>query len=424
MVRFRYILLAVTALLCGSCIYDYYPQGVDVDAETDRSVTLLLHIDTAAPTRGAASSRELIHSLRIVLVNAADDTIEHNLFLDGIGSGEGAEKVDYSKIRLIRTTPGPKKIFLIANEQSTKAVNGVATQSLTTLLGRMQPGQTGFEEQIGDIWFTPDYADKLLLSSSYEFEIDDDPENRVVEKDFWLVYAATKFEFTFKNLRSKPVSIDALSVSEAAGDMYLMANLDESERTKTYEGENYYWIDWLKKVCDDTTANPDLPENTVVNTRYGWISNYKLPLDDHAPADIRTIIVDEYDAWQPDDAWKIAPGGSLTLPEVYLPESKYFAEVTSGNSDAGSANGETEPWDANQRYTFSVTLTEQDDALGENTTKEFPNEALVNVKALFRHTHVKVTVSVESNDDTEIELKLKIGVCPWYTEEIEIPTFD
>lgn len=384
-------------VLLSGCVYDRYPEAGNKADE--QLVMLLLRVGTTAPTRADAPAQELMHSLRIVLVNADDDTIEYNTLIDESSDadlfGNGVNEFDYSKYRLIRTVPGRKKIYIVANESSAKRVNG-ENRSLTTLLDSKEVGETGFGEMVDNIYFTPDFDDNLVLSSYYEFTIEDDPGQRTVQKEFWLVHAATKFEFRFENNRSDAVSIDRLTVSQSAGDMYLMANLAQNEKTKQIDGTNYWWVEWLKRVCDDTTANPNLPENPNVNERYGWISNYYLPSADHADVDIKARVGGTVDYWQ------IAPGGTLTLPEVYCSESKYMPD------------GET------QKYTFSIQLTDTGEQDEQTATKEFPDNEFVNVKALFRNTHVKVTVSIS----VEFNLDLKIGVCPWYYEDIDIPTFD
>ena len=408
MTRFRNILLAAIAFAgLSGCIYDHYPEGDEpVVGNTDDKapVTLLLRVGTAAPTRATAPDSELMHSLRIVLVDANTDVVEYNVLIDDESNGNifgsGIGELDYSRFRVLQTQPGPKKIFFIANEHCTKAVNGNPAVTLTQVLDSRLSGQTGFQQVVESAYFTPDFGSGIVLSSCYEFEIgegDVDPQTRRVEKEFWLVHAATKFEFVFDNHRHNAITVDQLTVSSAAADMYLMANLADSEKTKRINGNNFYWIDWLRQVCDDTEANPDLPENPDVNEQYGWISDYYLPSDDHAEADIKSLV------GRSGDYWRIEPGASLALPAVYLPESKY-------TPDGGE-----------QKYAFSVTLT--DTGAAEMPQKVFPDNELVNLKALFRNTNVRVTVLVDSVEE-ETVIDLQIGVCPWNYESVDIPTFD
>lgn len=411
MKRIRHILLAATAfVLLAGCVYDDYADVAD-PADEQLFVTLLLHVGTVVPTRGADTpSAELMHSLRIVLVDADKNSVEYNTLIDQnnsdlFGSGDnGVDELDYSKFRIIRTVPGRKKIFLIANEESTRSVNGVAGQSLTDLLDSKPAGASDFETLVNGIWFTPDFDNRLILSANYDFEIGQSSLGGEVRKEFWLVHAATKFDFRFENHCPNTILIDELNLSQLAGtsgtgDMYLLANLATSERDKTYEGTSYYWIEWLRRVCDETTANPEDPDNTNINERYGWISDYVLPAGvDHTVVDIKDRVGESADAF-----WEIATGESLSLNNIYCSESKYAA----GGAD--------------QEYAFSVKLINTEALVGDDDReREFLDNRLDHVKALFRNTHVKITVSVKQ----DLELELRIGVCPWVEQEIEIPPFD
>lgn len=412
--RLRHMLTALAALLMAGlsvgCVYDHYPEE---EFNGGGSVTLLINVGTAAPTRATASwsEKELIHSLRIVLLDA-EGKIEYNTYIDGLDNVDEWKSSDGAgDTWFFRTTPGPKKIYIVANEDCASAVSGGGT--LTSQLESRSVGESGFETFVNSLYFTPDFDKGLVLSSMYEFEIRESEldAGHTVTKEFWLVHVATKFDFRFENYRQNDVTIDDFRLSSvagtsAAGDMYLMANLAESEKTKTFEGRKYYWIDWLREVCDETNAHPDLPGNENVNEKYGWITDYVLPSGSHMVLDVKNHLSSQADGWR---NWTVSPGGNssgaLQLPQFYCSESKFGADASTGY----------------QNYTFTITVTDTGDV--ENKTHTFENVALDNVKALFRNTHVMVTVKLLGKDE-EVDLELRIGVCPWYSESIDIPTFD
>ena len=422
------LLLSVTGLLvsaagCDSVIYDNYP----VENNPDDLVTLVLNVGLVAPTRAAADNdRELMHSLRIILLDAeTDGQVEYNAHID---FNTGAESLDY---HFIRTKTGKKKIFLIANEESIAQVGGVEsyTDDLTALLNKLDTQSMSSEDAektLKAVWFTPgNYGGAngaknwIPLSSSYAFEIKESEltaDNRRVEKTFYLVHAATKFEFEFINNRSSAVQIEELSISSIADKMYLMAKFEDAPAEEKKGPASYgdlYWIDWLKKVSDETTDHPkDFPDdpaeddNEKVNARFDWIKDYVLPEEtDHT---LQYLISKDESAVSPIEQVAIpvtaTAANPYKLPVVYFPESKNPA------SSVG-----------NQNYYLSIKLSDGSEV------KEFPNVPLTNINdshanlvTLFRNTHVKITCTFSY----EAILTLWVGICPWSEESIDIPAFD
>ena len=390
----RNMLLAAALCLLSGCINDY--PG-DEGGATGSTVVLDLAVGTLAASQNPPPD-ELIHTLRIVLIDSDNNTIEANELI------QFDSPVREYVFGPRETQPGRKKVFLIANEEGTASVNGQEGASLTTLLQSQNTNGQQFEQLVNSCWFVPDFGEQMVLTASYEFDLQ--AGSSPVRKTCYLVHAATKFEFIFENVGENPIRIDELKLSAMADQMYLMANLGPSEKNKTLNGRSYYWIDWLKAVGDATSAEPGLPENTIINEQYGWISNYALPDGTtHETVDIlKQLDRDE-------TYWTIGAGQTLTLPTLYFPESRYIPE------------GESE-----QQYSFTITPTDCDSGV----SKQFADNILNNVKALFRNTQVKIVATFrytapepEPEPDPEnIIMELKIGVCPWYTEEIEIPTFD
>lgn len=423
MERLRNILLAMAALLfaglSAGCVYDNYDEDyIPSDVEL---VTLRIDVGTLGTRAGIASDlKEQMHSLRVVLLNAAGQIEYNNHYTQGTLEDASYVKADEAKL-FFRTQYGPKKIFLIANEEFTAGVSG-GFETLTEALDSKKVGDDGFEEFVNGLTFTPDFEEGLVLTSAYEFTVSgadkrDDTKPEAIKKEFFLVHVATKFELRFVNDREHPVTIDALSISSlagdnAAGDMYLMANFDPTSNLTKTGPDGRFWIDWLADVSKDTTAKPELPDNEGVNSDYDWITDYNLPAAvQHKELNVKDLLNDLV------GDWTIPTGGEsqkITLPIFYASESKY---------NVGADNF--------QNYTFSITLTDTDpervnDPLRTHvfTPETYPELCrFANLHTLFRNTHVILTVRV-SGAPEDMELHLLIGICPWYEQTIDIPTFD
>lgn len=421
MERLRNILLAMAALLfaglSAGCVYDNYNEDyIPSDVEL---VTLRIDVGTLGTRAGIASdAKEQINTLRVVLLNAAGQIEYNNHYTQGTLEDASYVKADEAKL-FFRTQYGPKKIFLIANEDCTNGVSG-GFASLTAALDSKKVGDDGFEEFVNGLTFTPDFEKGLVLTSAYEFTVsgaDDHDKDKpeAIKKEFFLVHVATKFELRFVNDREHPVTIDALSISSlagdnAAGDMYLMANFGPTSNLTKTGPDGRFWIDWLADVSEETTNKPELPDNEGVNSDYDWITDYNLPSDVHNDVDVMALLPQH-------NNWTIPTGGEsqkITLPIFYASESKY---------NVGADNF--------QNYTFSITLTDTDpervdDPLRTHvfTPETYPDLCrFANLHTLFRNTHVILTVRV-SGAPEDMELHLLIGICPWYEQTIDIPTFD
>ena len=427
MKRVKNIVLLVSTIwlsvLVGGCnVYDHYSAAEDPDDQD--FVTLVLNVGLVSPTRAAADNdRELMHSLRIILLDAEEGgMVEYNTRL---GFNTGAESLDY---HFIRTKPGKKKIFLIANEEGIASVGGVTGYSnLTALLddleaqgedGKAGMSSTEAESRLKEVWFTPgDYSGAngwIPLSSSYAFEINESEltaDNRRVEKTFYLVHAATKFEFEFINNRLSPMRIDALSISSIADNMYLMAKFRDTaaEDKKVTWGkggstQTAYWIDWLKKVSDATNKDSKDPNNEWTNADYGWIKDYVVP---DPPIHAEKKLIESGVLISSNQAITIpANGGKEILPVVYFPESKNGGD--------------------NQAYYFSIRLKDAingTEGYFENVHLTNADQSHANLVTLFRNTHVKITCILGYNEQ-DIQLTLQIGICPWNEGTINIPPFD
>lgn len=428
----------VAAALLTSCVYDDYAEEELPDGGDRRTVWLSLHTGiVGAPTRAGEDGTpdiERMHSLRVVLLDA-DGKVEYNDYIseksrpDLLGNNGLTGEFNYGeKYRFIRTTTGKKHIYFIANEESVINVNGGNT-SLTALLDGIKVGDSSqaAEGKLNTTYFTPDNYENwnIPLSSYYEFEVGEEDLGRRIEKDFWLVRAATKFEFRFENYRGSAVQIEELKISSIANDMYLMAHVGEKDQTKTLPDKTEkYWIDWLKVVSDDTTRYPDLTgdpstDNEDINAKYGWITDYSLPNESNTTNahQVKTIVDKTQNiggdwtipaATPNNTANNLTPGKLEGLPAVYFPESKNLYTKTNANDS----------WSYTQQYTFTVRVGD----VG-GTTSYSETVPLDNLGALFRNTHVIVTMVFDHKQEG-IQLNLRIGICPWNEAEISIPPFD
>ena len=396
-----YVLIATTlAGLFQSCINDNYP--IEDPATDDNSVYLVLHIGLATPTRASNLSNELMHTLRIVLLDENGE-IEYNKRVEDLGNG-----VSEYGYHIISTKTGKKKIYLIANEGCVDRVNGVngGTQSLTDWLNKLTKENAN---DLDNVYFTPSLhgaEQNIPISAYYEFEITEEElkasNSRQAKRDFDLVYAATKFEIRFENYLNTSVTINNLSISSVADDMYLFAHFDKGNNETTLlktmpeaQGGGS-WIEWLKEVSEETTAKPNLPDNEDINNAYDWLTDYVLPTNTHNELAIITQstgnnnTIGQINGNTP---------GTLSFTNLYTTESKYIPQ------------GGTE-----QKYTLDVTLTSNGNN-GNTQTKKFESQEIPNLRTLFRNTHAIITMSIRQNLQN---LQIAYTVCPWDEKSTDI----
>lgn len=346
-------------------------------AAGDGTVMLVLNTGLiGSPHAGEAGwpEHEKMKTLRIVVLHP-QGTVEYNQCVD---FGQNLQ-TEYRR-QLIRVKQNEKKtIYLIANETS--------ITDLKEELDAFHEGSGGFKEKLDEIIFAPDGDSPLPMSAAYELEVKEESQ----ECQFYLVRAATKFTFRFRNFRDGAVRVNSISVSDIAGTMYLMAH--KQNRTMSFweadgsEGE-LFWIDWLKRVSDESQANPD---DKDLADRRGWITDYDIPpttsgdVTQHAPQNFR-VPASTTDQGVPEP-------GTAVFPVFYLPESKHLRQPD------GGAYGE-------QAYAMTLDLT---DDRNEHKTFSFPFD---NLKALFRNTNVVVDVTI-------YQKKIVVQLVPYAEVELE-----
>ena len=367
-------ILVSWALLSASCRGGEVSYTDEVQPDDD---TAILVLRTGLLDQTRVSDRvndavdnpvEYMYTLRIVILHE-NGTVEHNMYID---FGEIPQTECYRIFKVTRNET--KKIYLIANEENASTDLHEQLETLTT-------GNTTFASSVDNFVFIPDYKNPIPMSSVYDVPV---KAENLVEREFYLVRAATKFAFRFTNKRKSKVSIDAIHISDIAGATYLIPHKREP-LFMSFDDESLYWINWLKKVADESQQSPD---DVELADKRGWIQAYDIPSETshqevtvNGPLEVPSMTGD-----QP---------GKAVFPVFYLPESKKLK--------AGSATyGE-------QEYTLKLDMSENGKEL--SFTKTFPN-----LKALFRNTHVLVDITFTEKDE------VKVQVVP-YAEVILEPEF-
>ena len=417
----RYILPVIAALCAiglASCIEDRYDDGTDGNG-SDRML-LVLHIMPvdAESVMSNAEVREMIGSLRIILLS--DGIIECNQLIEFNGPGPfAASQFNYDFTWA--TFAGKKTFYIIANEGS--VTDGLQFQlpegddgdlpdvpeSFTALLNSYEAvGKEGLgnaeaesscaelERVLNSICFEPDYTadggDLYLPYVSY-YSAEDIEELDIKKGDFlgeeapytlYLVPVATKFTFNFTNYRPNNVEINNITVSSANGANFLMARVGEDDYKKLYGTSDdrstwlpYYWIDWLARVSEASHQNEEFDNNQNFNTKYGWISLYDTPEGD-TPKPQKFISAETFRTV--DKAVKTGAEGEdedgtpgrLTLGSYYLPESRNI--------------------DPTGKQAYYITLGLHDVTQKEDDDPKFENQPIQNLNALFRNTRVIINV--------------------------------
>lgn len=367
-------ILVSWALLSASCRGGEVSYTDEIQPDDDTAILVLrtgLLDQTRASDRvndAVDNSVEYMYTLRIVILHE-NGTVEHNMYID---FGEIPQTECYRIFKVTRNET--KKIYLIANEENASTDLHEQLETLTT-------GNTTFASIVDNFVFIPDYKNPIPMSSVYDVPV---KAENLVEREFYLVRAATKFAFRFTNKRKSKVSIDAIHISDIAGATYLIPHKREP-LFMSFDDESLYWINWLKKVADESQQSPD---DVELADKRGWIQAYDIPSETshqevtvNGPLEVPSMTGD-----QP---------GKAVFPVFYLPESKKLK--------AGSATyGE-------QEYTLKLDMSENGKEL--SFTKTFPN-----LKALFRNTHVLVDITFTEKDE------VKVQVVP-YAEVILEPEF-
>lgn len=325
---------------------------------------------TRAGTTAELPDKEKMRSVRIIVLHN-DGKVEHN-------RNFSLENALAEKTILLKVTPNEKKkIFLFANEKSVSSVEGVTVEdenkTLTAFFNSYTEGMSGFEDEVNELYFAPDYSveEPIPMSSMYEIDFKEGRE----DYKFYLVRVATKFTVNFFNWRGEEVTVENFSIESHADKNFLMAHVNSYPDTQNPETNQKYptWIDWLKAVSDASNVDSDAATN-----RFGWLTDYELPEQSTATIYTHgkvTVGKPTVDIDNPDNS---KPGVASVVPVFYLPESK--------NLKAGATE---------QKYTLRINIAGRAEPFVCKLDK---------LKALFRNTHLVVNITMYNSNEIVVDV--------------------
>lgn len=325
---------------------------------------------TRAGTTAELPDKEKMRSVRIIVLHN-DGKVEHNRHFS-------LENALAEKTILLKVTPNEKKkIFLFANEKSVSSVEGVTVEgenkTLTAFFNSYTEGMSGFEDEVNELYFAPDYSveEPIPMSSMYEIDFKEGRE----DYKFYLVRVATKFTVNFFNWRGEEVIVENFSIESHADKNFLMAHVNSYPDTQNPETNQKYptWIDWLKAVSDASNVDSD-----AATEEFGWLTDYRLP--EQTTAKVYTheglkIGKPTVDIDYPDNS---KPGVASVVPVFYLPESK--------NLKAGATE---------QKYTLRINIAGRAEPFVCKLDK---------LKALFRNTHLVVNITMYNSNEIVVDV--------------------
>lgn len=325
---------------------------------------------TRAGTTAELPDKEKMRSVRIIVLHN-DGKVEHNRHFS-------LENALAEKTILLKVTPNEKKkIFFFANEKSVSSVEGVTVEgenkTLTAFFNSYTEGMSGFEDEVNELYFAPDYSveEPIPMSSMYEIDFKEGRE----DYKFYLVRVATKFTVNFFNWRGEEVTVENFSIESHADKNFLMAHVNSYPDTQNPETNQKYptWIDWLKAVSDASNVDSDAATN-----RFGWLTDYELPEQSTATIYTHgkvTVGKPTVDIDNPDNS---KPGVASDVPVFYLPESK--------NLKAGATE---------QKYTLRINIAGRAEPFVCKLDK---------LKALFRNTHLVVNITMYNSNEIVVDV--------------------
>lgn len=224
-----------------------------------------------------------------------------------------------------------------------------------------------------------------------------------------LVPVATKFSFKFINERTaQNVAVDYIAIESANKANYLMANVGSSELTKNFGTESYYWIDWLRRIAEESQNNVEQDDNVYMNNRYGWIREYEVPEKDAEPhyfvpdggADMTEVPFKSTSLILPvateDKSGKVT-STTTEIGPFYLPESRNMVKEEDPEKQ-GILEGDEQDDEAElvEQYTLKLKMRDENIKVDDpSLVKVMRAETkLSNLKSLFRSTSMLITITL------------------------------
>ena len=406
------IAILLPALLSGltSCIYDKYDDLSDGSSFQGVPYVVLRLSSISNPSANSYYNTEKIKSVRVVMLSG--DTLQVNELYKF--TGEHAQ--GFSRLFTYNTTFHEKDFYIVGNEESigsfsyTEKTSGntVTGNDITQLLDSYTVGEQSVENGkalrgvLESLNFDPEFPKEAVTTKDIYLPYSSYYSGIKVGKDYdytrnplqmYLVPVATKFYFNFINNRPSNVDLTNVEIGMFNDRNFLMASLEGEETTKTIEGTEYYWIDWLAKISELSHKYPEYGGNLNFNNLYGWINGYNMPAKSETrprqflsePVVIKAADVDKNNV--EDGQYKVIEPGRFSMGPFYMPESwceyKYFDSLLQQDITI-------------QQYTLTLGIHDQStEATKDPVFKEIPID---NLKALFRNTYVIITVTLNGGD--------------------------
>ncbi len=293
---------------CGSGLKADEPGG-----EEPQKVRLNIRVAVAddAPVRGtragdaeAASDDERMRTLRVVVVRP-DGTVEANRFvrLTAAVLTYGCEPIE------VRANE-QKRIYLLANEESTRLTDGATAVADTwALFDALRAGSAFPQERIEGLTIGLDGASQQLagplpMNECHTVQVGDEDQ----EIDLFVTRAAVKFTFRIRS--ASGASLTGLAIEKMAPRAYYLprAEYDEQQHVDSYEvpqGDTYYRFELAEAklpVRLETAKTVELEPIYLLEGKYSdpkapaGKSSYRISLDLDGRDDLLTGYLDNLPA--------------------------------------------------------------------------------------------------------------------------------
>ena len=371
---------------------------------------LVLRISPLNSQETSQAPAEKVKTLRIIIINHYKNIIECNRSIDIPTTA--ASLLSYTLTW--PTVSGKKDVYVIANENSVaenfgEILDGYTENSVASTL----------QERLQAYHFAPTYSEyeedgSIYLPYTYYYGSLEAKKEEATAITAYLVPVATKFIFNFTNNRDFAVKVNGISLESVNSSNYLFAKVGEKDIEKNFNGEPYYWIDWLAEVAQASPSG--FSSNQEFNNYYGWISDYEIPSEDNVQKHIFIETNESFEVLGTMETSDNTPG-KYTVGPFYIPESKNL--TLKNDSDKDTSDDDDNDDDktlTEQTYYLTIGLEDTDP---NKTAPEFKDVVIPNLKALFRNTYVIINVNM-SQGDIEIYAEIhdwtKQEVNGWVTE--------
>ena len=404
---FRHISSVIAVVMCAlcaaGCVYDRAGEcGPD-------NYLLVIHISPVDAVSGEvppAQITEKIRTLRVVVLN--ETALECNKLIT-VDDPETVVAARFMYDFSLPTTAGEKEIYLIANEAG---VSGLQYQpadasdvlpdglpdNLTELLESYDTASDAseFRRVMSAVYFAPDFTPEddgaLYLPYTSLYSGIETVQSAVTTVSMHLVPVATKLTFEFVNKRENVVQVNDITVTQADSEHFLFARVGDDDFEKSFDGRDYYWIDWLAKVSAALHELGGYYENVDSNTKYGWISDYEKPQTSELSPAVLVNAASGVSVPAADVATETP--GMLTVGPFYLPESinEYTYQGTYKDDNGQWVTGEI------TEQIYYLTLGLHDVTSDEADDPKFNDVVISNLKSLFRNTSVIIKVTMSQGE--------------------------